>query len=85
MKAARRGKMEAQFNVGFFYKEGQLVRRDYKKATYWYKLAAIQGDTEAQRDFRVLLHLRTGRKEGSFKSRLLVQEGCRQRRRQSNV
>ena len=35
---------------GFFYKNGELVKQDYKKAVHWYTLAAKKGDTEAQRD-----------------------------------
>ncbi|MBK8787524.1 MAG: sel1 repeat family protein [Chitinophagaceae bacterium] len=46
--------MESQFNIGFFYANGEYVKQDYKKAFYWYSLAAPQGDTEALRDLGYL-------------------------------
>jgi TPR repeat protein len=42
--------MESQYNIGFFYKEGEVVKKDYKKAVHWFTFSASKGDTEAQRD-----------------------------------
>ncbi len=46
--AAEQGNPTAQFNLGYFYKNGLGVEQDYKKAKEWYEKAAEQGDTFAQ-------------------------------------
>ncbi|MDP7426550.1 MAG: SEL1-like repeat protein [Rhodospirillales bacterium] len=38
----------AQFNLGGMYAEGKGATKDYKTAAKWYKLAAEQGDADAQ-------------------------------------
>jgi len=44
------GHMEGQYNIGFFFREGDHVKQDFRTAVKWFKLSAAQGDTEAQRD-----------------------------------
>ena len=44
----KRGNALAQFNLGLMYDKGEGVKRDYKKAVKWYKLAARQGISSAQ-------------------------------------
>ncbi|KAF9549957.1 hypothetical protein EC957_002017 [Mortierella hygrophila] len=48
LKAANQGCIEAQFNVGVLYDEGNGVPQDFAKAMEWYRMAADQGDARAQ-------------------------------------
>ncbi len=45
---AEQGHAEAQFNLGFMYRNGWGVVKDYKTAVKWYTLSAEQGDAFAQ-------------------------------------
>ena len=47
-KAAEGGIAEAQFNLGSFYRRGEIVEKDYKEAKKWYEKAAAQNFAEAQ-------------------------------------
>ena len=40
--------MQAQYNLGLMYDNGQGVPQDYKQAVKWYTKAAEQGDANAQ-------------------------------------
>ena len=40
---AKRGSALAQFNLGLMHDKGEGVKRNYKMAAKWYKLAARQG------------------------------------------
>lgn len=48
-RAAEQGDVVAQVNLGFKYRDGQGVKRDYAEAAKWYRKAAEQGDAVAQR------------------------------------
>lgn len=52
-KAARAGDDDAQFSLGYCYKEGNGVQQDYKEAVKWYRLAAEQGNVFAQNNLGV--------------------------------
>ncbi|NBV99560.1 MAG: sel1 repeat family protein [Proteobacteria bacterium] len=44
-KAAEQGHLNAQFNLGLIYQEGEgFETPDYEKARYWYEKAAKQND-----------------------------------------
>ena len=45
--SAKKGVPEAQYNLGWHYYAGEGVRRNYKTAHKWFKLAAGQGLAEA--------------------------------------
>ena len=45
---ARAGDAKAQFNIGFLYVIGTGVPQDYAEAVKCYRMAAEQGDFEAQ-------------------------------------
>jgi len=45
---ANQGDVEAQFNLGLTYYNGEGVPQDYAQAMKWYRLAADQGVAEAQ-------------------------------------
>lgn len=47
-KAADRGEVEAQVNLGFMHEEGRGVTQDYNQAARWYLNAAEQDHTLAQ-------------------------------------
>jgi len=44
----------AQFNLGYCYMNGQGVTQDYKECVKYYKLAADQGDADAQQRLKLL-------------------------------
>ena len=47
-KAAERGYVMAQVNLGYMHEHGLGVEHDFDKAVEWYKKAAEQGDARAQ-------------------------------------
>lgn len=49
LQAAEKFDRHGEFNVGFCYESGIGVEVDIKLAKYWYKRAALQGDSEAKR------------------------------------
>ncbi|KAF8942544.1 hypothetical protein BGZ47_006362 [Haplosporangium gracile] len=48
LKAAERGDLEAQYNVGFIYQHGYGISQDLTKAKEWYLRAALREHREAQ-------------------------------------
>ena len=46
--AVEQGDMEAQFNLGNMYYNGEGTEVNYEKALYWWEKAAEQGDADAQ-------------------------------------
>jgi len=51
---SKQGDAFAQYNLGMMYENGEGVPQDYKTAVKWYKLAAEQGNADAQRNLRIL-------------------------------
>lgn len=47
-KLAESGDVEAQFNLGFMFDQGQGVPQNYAEAVKWYRKAADQGHADAQ-------------------------------------
>jgi uncharacterized protein len=47
-RVANSGDPQAQFELGNFYYQGQLVERDLALALKWFELASLQGHAEAQ-------------------------------------
>ena len=47
--AALRGNRDAQTAIGNVYAEGVGTTQDFKEAVHWYRLAAAQGDSTANR------------------------------------
>ena len=45
---AEQGDVDAQYNIGLMYDNGQGVPQDYKQAVKWYTKAAEQGNAKAQ-------------------------------------
>ena len=45
---AKKGDIDAQYNLGLMYDNGYGVKQDYKKAFEWYEKAANQGYSSAQ-------------------------------------
>lgn len=56
LKAATKGDVKAQSDLGVLYHHGDGVFQNYKKAVKWYKKAAEQGDKIAQSALGVLFH-----------------------------
>lgn len=55
VRAAETGDHQAQFNLAQSYRMGdETVRRDYKKAGYWYRKAAEAGMPKAQNEYGLL-------------------------------
>jgi len=62
LEKARKGDAKAQLDVGVYYADGfndskgkRLVAKDPAKAVHWYRLAAEQGNSEAQNQLGVCL------------------------------
>jgi TPR repeat protein len=47
---AEQGHDFTQYNLALCYWDGEGVEKDFKQAIKWFKKAANQGDTEAQKD-----------------------------------
>ena len=47
-KAAERGNLNAQFDLGYAYYYGRGVKQNYSKAVYWFRKASGQGNAIAQ-------------------------------------
>ena len=54
-KAAEKGEVRAQYNLGVCYYEGRGTARDYAKAIEWYRRASAQGAEKAQRNLAYML------------------------------
>ena len=52
---AKQGDANAQYQLGTMYDNGQGVPKDVKEAVKWYRLAAEQGNTSAQKRFGELV------------------------------
>ena len=56
LKAAKQGNGVAQLKLGFIYQNGSKnLKQDFKKAVYWYKVAAKQENPEIQAQAHFLL------------------------------
>ena len=53
-KAAERGVVDSQYNIGYLYEFGFGVTKNPVTAHVWYGIAASQGDTEAEKRIAVL-------------------------------
>ena len=53
-KAAERGVVDSQYNIGYLYEHGYGVVKNTVEAYVWYGVAAAQGDTEATRRITAL-------------------------------
>ncbi len=51
---AAQGHADAQNMLGFMYRSGEGVERDFAKARHWYRLAADQGHATAQNNLGLL-------------------------------
>ncbi len=54
ISAAIKGNAQAQHSLGFCYENGISVVQDFQLALKWYKLAAAQGDKQAEQALSVL-------------------------------
>jgi len=57
---AEAGDMDAQYNLGIMYYNGEGAPQDYQQAMNWFHLAAQQGDADAQFNLGIMI----GRGEG---------------------
>jgi len=63
---AKEGEVEAQTTLAHHYEEGEMVKKDYKKAAFWYQKAAFKGDLLARRYLKRILKNRKKYKEKNF-------------------
>ena len=52
---AKEGNVEAQYNIGIMYSQGQGMPRDMASAAYWWEKAALQGHVRGQNNIANLL------------------------------
>ena len=48
VKAADLGHPQSEYNLGYYYYTGTVVKQDEEKAKSWFEKAAVQGNTDAQ-------------------------------------
>lgn len=53
-KAAQRGVVDSQYNLGVLFESGQGLPKDFTQAYVWYGIAANQGDQYAQKQLETL-------------------------------
>ena len=53
---AEQGNVEAQYELGLMYEQGQGVPQDYKEAVKWYRLSVEQGYAKAQSVLGFMYH-----------------------------
>jgi TPR repeat protein len=46
--AAEQGNVDAQYNLGCSYEDGEGVEQNHEEAIKWYRLAAEQGEEDAK-------------------------------------
>ncbi len=51
---ANQGDAEAQFKLGYMYKSGEKIPKNYPQALHWYTKAAEQGNVRAQYNLAVM-------------------------------
>ena len=71
LKAGELGCADAYFNLGFAYSHGQGMERDFKKAEYYWELAAMSGDVQARHSLGIL-ELKAGNKHRAMKHWILA-------------
>lgn len=54
LSAAKAGDVSSQLNVGYFYYRGVGLRRDRKRALYWYKRAYRRGNASAAKNIGIV-------------------------------
>jgi TPR repeat protein len=72
-KAAEIGIPEYQVQLGRFYENGFLVKRDYQKAIYWYNEAARQYENDARYRLAWMYYAGLGVKKDIVKAKGLLQ------------
>ena len=60
---AQKGDAEAQYHLGWIYRQGKVVSQDYAESVKWYKKAADQGHAQAQTWLGVMYELGWGVEE----------------------
>lgn len=59
-KAAENGDLQAQYDIGYMYKNGDGVKKDLEKGAKWMVLAAERGSAAAQNDYGIMLQFGQG-------------------------
>ena len=77
-KAANKGNVLAQNNLGLSYDNGQGVKQDYKKAMAFYQKAADQGDANAQSNLGNMYYFGKGVKKDKIKTYQLWMKAAKQ-------
>jgi localization factor PodJL len=64
-RAAERGVVDSQYNLGLLYEAGRGVERNLREAYRWYSVAANAGDTAArEKQLEVEARLKPGERSG---------------------
>ena len=62
---AKEGENEAQQHLAKHYHKGDMVKKDYQKAAFWYQRAAFSGDDESKGFLKKFLNNRKTKRKKS--------------------
>lgn len=68
--AAERGLRDSQFNLAILHERGMGTKKDKAEAVFWYRLAALQGDTDAAKRADTLAKSLSAKELSGLESRL---------------
>ena len=75
-KAAEKGHVDAQYNLGVIYENGEGVSQNYQQAKAWYEKAASQNDAQAQFELGVMNELGQGESIDLKQARHYYERSC---------
>ena len=67
----------ACYNIGIYYYDGQVVEQNYKKAVYWFELAAKKEYAKAKNSLGICYFYGQG-VEQSYEKEKKIEEFCNQ-------
>ena len=59
---AKEGEKDAQHHLAKHYEKGDMVKKDYQKAAFWYQKASFSGDNDAKEHLKNFLEKKKKKK-----------------------
>ena len=73
---AKKGDIDAQYNLGLMYDNGYGVKQDYKKAIEWYEKAVNQGVVDAQHNLGLMYYNGQGVRQDKKRAKEYFGKAC---------